>query len=178
MVGSAVRDRWLLRTAEPLTAVQMAVHSLGPDRIARGLRDDGVDLFHGETIMDLANARIAMGWTPVTMSAQIEGHVTTLDGTTATAFVDFARGYNPAFIGLSGDTQVVADAADEVCDSGRCVDFVLIRALWGGAEHTWLHSPESLAVYFKTLLARYPISHIGISYGVRPEFIRALRRID
>lgn len=146
-----------------------------------GLLDGGVDFLHVEGIMDLANARIAMevigtAAVSVAMSAQIEVPDTTLDGTTATAFVDFARGYNPAFIGLTGDTEVIAQAVADVFESGRSIDFVLVRTIWPGAEHTWLHTPESIAAYFKTLLGKYPIAHIGISYGVRPDFIRALRQ--
>ncbi|MBM3766893.1 MAG: hypothetical protein FJW32_16005 [Acidobacteria bacterium] len=147
-----------------------------------GLLDGGVNFLHVEGLMDLANARIAMevigdSAPPVVMSGAVEGTMTLLDGTRATAFVDFARGYNPAFIGLTGHTEAVAHATGEVFDSGRSVDFVLVQTIWPGAEHRWLQTPESLAAYFKTLLEKYPIPHIGISYGVRPDFIRALRRI-
>lgn len=147
----------------------------------KGLIDGCADYLHVQDIADLANARIAMeiignAATPVVMSGAIEGTINLLDGTTASAFVDFARGYNASFVGLTGHTEVVAHAAVEVFESGRSIDFVLVQTIWPGAEHTWLHTPESIAAYFKTLLGKYPIAHIGISYGVRPDFIRALRQ--
>lgn len=146
--------------------------------LAEALIRGGVDFLHLERCMDMQNVRAAVEAieslprsVPFGMTAEIAGMGTMLDGTSAEAFITFARSRSAAFVGLSGDLQWVLPAVATCPDPP---DAVFLDTLWPFCSPGKFETPETFTTAMAPLADGGRIRILGIGVWPDPVFVRVL----